>query len=101
MIDDVVSEVDEWRAVDRGQPDGVDAEGVRLTGQMTETVNNAGQVSVAVIVPVGKAQRIDLINRGVPPPLHASHPPIESRRASAGTLPATAVVPVVCRLRQR
>ena len=65
VVGDVVARVVLRGAVERGQPDGVDAE--RL--EVVQPRRHAGDVTDAVAVRVGERPRVDLVDHGVAPPL--------------------------------
>ena len=69
VVADVVAAVGERRGVPGSDPQGVDAE--RL--QVGEPGQQAGEVAVAVAVPVGEAARVHLVGDGLAPPW-ATHP---------------------------
>ena len=61
VVGDVIAEIDLRRREARGDPDGVDAELV----QVIELGGDAVEVADAVVVAVGEAARIDLVEDGV------------------------------------
>ena len=64
VVADVVAVVVHRRAVDRRQPDHVDAQ----LGQVVQPLGDAGDVAGPVAVAVGERPRIDLVDhRGLPP----------------------------------
>jgi hypothetical protein len=63
----VVSEIDLGRGITGCDPDGVDAEVVKVTHFGADAV----EVADAVVVAVGKTARIDFVEDGVLPPLMA------------------------------
>ena len=65
VVGHVVPAVGLRRGVERGEPDGVHAEGV----QIIETGDDAVQIAVAVAVAVGEGPRVDLVDDGVAPPV--------------------------------
>ena len=76
-VADVVAEVGHRRPVDRGEPQGVDAE----PRQVVEPVADALEVAHAVAVGVGEAPRVDLVHdSGLPPGLGHGGTPYGRRR---------------------
>ena len=67
VVGDVVAVVVLRRAVDRGEPDDVDAQ----RGEVVEPADDAAQVADAVAVGVGERARVDLVDDGAAPPLLA------------------------------
>ena len=65
VVGDVVAVVGHRRAVDRAQPDDVDAEQL----EMVEVVQDPAEVADAVTVAVGEAARVDLVDHGGLPPV--------------------------------
>ena len=100
VVGDVVAGVLLRRALERAQPDGVDAE----VGEVVEVRRDAGEVADAVARAVGEGARVDLVDHGGAPPLRGggdggqvgalgevgrSHPAsLPSFTASAYILPA-------------
>ena len=64
VIGDVVAAVLLWRRVERGEPQGIDAQIL----EVVEFCGDTGQVAHAVTVCVSERARIHLINNGVAPP---------------------------------
>ncbi len=60
----VVAEVGHGRGIERGYPDGFDAEG----DEVVEAGEDAGEIADAVAVGVLKGTRVDLIDDAVLPP---------------------------------
>ena len=70
VVGHVVADVEAGRRVDRRQPDGVDAE--RPLGpvvDVVELVDQAGQVTDAVVVGVRERARVDLVDDAALPPV--------------------------------
>ena len=65
VVGDVVPGVGHRRAVERGDPDGVDAE----VAQVGQPGRDAGQVADAVAVGVGPRARVDLVGHRTAPPV--------------------------------
>ena len=65
VVIDVVAAVGQGRGVERGEPDGVHAEG----GEVGDAADDAGEIADAVAVGVGEGARVDLVDDGVLPPL--------------------------------
>ena len=65
VVVDVVTAVDQSRRIERAQPHGIDAEPV----EVVDPADDAVQITDAVTVRVGEAARVDLIHRGLPPPV--------------------------------
>ena len=63
VVRDVVAEVDLWRGIMRGDPDGVDAEGLEVVEALRDAVEVADAVAVAVL----EAARVDLVDDSVLP----------------------------------
>ena len=65
VVRHVVSTVCLWRGVERGQPDGIDAEHRKVI----EPLANPGEIANAVAIAVGKTADVDLVDHGVTPPV--------------------------------
>ena len=68
VVGDVVATVRQRRDVPRGEPDGVDAEGLQI-GQPRA---DAGEVPGPVAVAVGEAAQVDLVDDRAAPPRFAA-----------------------------
>ena len=81
VIADVIPAVGQRGRVERGQPDGVDAE----VGQVPQAGPQPRQVTHAVAIRVGEAARVHLVDdRVLPPhPPAVAHAPPSSRRSPA------------------
>jgi hypothetical protein len=64
VVRDVVAAVELWGRVVRREPDGVDSQ----VGQVVQPGGDSGQVTDAIVVAVGEAARIDLVENGAFPP---------------------------------
>ena len=89
VIHDVVAAVQHGRRVDRGEPDGVDAERLRSASQMVQVVDEPGQVAYPIAIRVGEAARVDLVDDAVqPPPIGCVQ--VGHQAASTGTATSSA-----------
>jgi hypothetical protein len=80
VVGDVVAEVGHGRAVERRQPDGVDAE----VDQVAQPSPDAGEVADPVAVGVGERAGVDLVDHGVLPPWrHVRQPSEDMERHEA------------------
>jgi len=68
VIHDVVPAVEHGRRVDRGEPDGVDAERIRSAGEMIQVVDQPRDVADPIAVRVGEAPWVHLVDDAVQPP---------------------------------
>jgi hypothetical protein len=66
VVGDVVAVVDHRGGVDGAEPQRVDAEQLQVAQAATDPL----QVAEPVAVGVGEAGHVDLVEDGVPPPLH-------------------------------
>ena len=80
VVGDVVAVVGHRRAVDRAQPDDVDAEQL----EVVEVGQDAAEVTDPVAVAVGEAARVDLVDDGGLPPVAVGHVGGASRIDGAG-----------------
>jgi hypothetical protein len=69
-VGDVVAVVDHGGGVERGQPDGVDAEEL----QVAQPGAHAFEVAQAVAVGIREGPDVDLVEHRVAPPLHEADP---------------------------
>ena len=82
VVADVVAVVVHRRAVDRREPQHVDAEPL----EVVEVRRDAGDVAHAVAVAVGERARVDLVDHGGAPP--ARRPAVGAERRVAGRSPS-------------
>jgi hypothetical protein len=68
VIHDVVAAVKHGRRVDRGEPDGVDAERIRPAGEMVQVLDEPRDIADPIAVRVGEAPWVHLVNDAVQPP---------------------------------
>jgi hypothetical protein len=68
VVADVVTEIGHRRAIDRREPNRINAQ----AGDVVQSRTDAGEISNAVAVGVRKRARIDLIDDRRPPPRHLS-----------------------------
>ena len=70
VVGDVVADVEAGRRVDRREPDGIDAERpLRAVVDVVELVDQAGQVTDAIVVAVRERARVDLVDDATLPPV--------------------------------
>jgi hypothetical protein len=77
VVGDVVAEVGHRRAVDRRQPQRLDAE----VAHVLEVLDDAAQVADPVTVGVGERARVDLVDDAGAPPRRGGHRPIVAAAA--------------------